>query len=264
MVDEALARDAGGVRPGVVPAGAGGGRPGHGGAPGGGGAAAVHLRPLAVPRPRPACRPPRPDSAARDRAGGGGGAGRGPAPAGRLGEFRSRRRRTRGRAAVPSRWRWPPSSVPPWCGRSGPPTPVPARSRWPHATWRRAASPAPAWTPVRCLVSSWPRAVGWSRCPARLRGRVDLVVSNPPYVAESEWAGLAAEVRAEPRSALVAGPGRSGVGRSGRRGGRARRGSSLARPARGGRRRAGAAPGRPGAAPGAATQVRRGTGRAWT
>jgi len=47
--------------------------------------------------------------------------------------------------------------------------------------------------------------------PAPLRGAVDLVVSNPPYVAEGEWAGLAAEVRAEPRRALVAGPGSDGT-----------------------------------------------------
>ena len=47
--------------------------------------------------------------------------------------------------------------------------------------------------------------------PRRLRGRVDLVVSNPPYVTEEEWAGLAPEVRAEPRQALVAGPGRQGA-----------------------------------------------------
>lgn len=46
--------------------------------------------------------------------------------------------------------------------------------------------------------------------PERLRGRVDLVVSNPPYVSEGEWARLAPEVRAEPRQALVAGPGRGG------------------------------------------------------
>lgn len=40
-----------------------------------------------------------------------------------------------------------------------------------------------------------------------LRGRVDLVVSNPPYVTEAEWLGLPAEIRDhEPRSALVAGP----------------------------------------------------------
>jgi release factor glutamine methyltransferase len=43
--------------------------------------------------------------------------------------------------------------------------------------------------------------------PARLRGRIDLVVSNPPYVAEHEWTGLPADVRDhEPREALVAGP----------------------------------------------------------
>jgi release factor glutamine methyltransferase len=47
--------------------------------------------------------------------------------------------------------------------------------------------------------------------PARLRGRVDLVVSNPPYVSEEEWSGLAPEVRAEPRHALVAADGQSGA-----------------------------------------------------
>jgi release factor glutamine methyltransferase len=47
--------------------------------------------------------------------------------------------------------------------------------------------------------------------PASLRGRVDLVVANPPYVSEDEWAGLDAEVRREPRSALLAGPGRDGT-----------------------------------------------------
>lgn len=40
-----------------------------------------------------------------------------------------------------------------------------------------------------------------------LRGRVDLVVSNPPYVTEAEWLRLPSEIRDhEPRSALVAGP----------------------------------------------------------
>jgi len=47
--------------------------------------------------------------------------------------------------------------------------------------------------------------------PEGLRGRVDLVVSNPPYVTAEEWAGLEPEVRAEPRQALVAGPGRAGA-----------------------------------------------------
>lgn len=40
-----------------------------------------------------------------------------------------------------------------------------------------------------------------------LRGPVDLVVSNPPYVAEEEWASLPASVREhEPRLALDGGP----------------------------------------------------------
>ena len=47
--------------------------------------------------------------------------------------------------------------------------------------------------------------------PAQLRGRVDLVVSNPPYVSEGEWSGLAPEVQAEPRWALVAGDGQEGT-----------------------------------------------------
>jgi release factor glutamine methyltransferase len=47
--------------------------------------------------------------------------------------------------------------------------------------------------------------------PGAQRGRVDLVVSNPPYVSEEEWAELEPEVRCEPRAALVAGPGRDGT-----------------------------------------------------
>jgi release factor glutamine methyltransferase len=43
--------------------------------------------------------------------------------------------------------------------------------------------------------------------PERLRGRIDLLVANPPYVSEAEWDALPAEVRDhEPRRALVAGP----------------------------------------------------------
>ena len=47
--------------------------------------------------------------------------------------------------------------------------------------------------------------------PATLRGRIQLVVSNPPYVSEAEREGLSTEVRREPREALVAGPGRDGT-----------------------------------------------------
>lgn len=46
--------------------------------------------------------------------------------------------------------------------------------------------------------------------PLRDRGlldQVDVIVSNPPYIAESDWTGLQPEVRDfEPRSALVSGP----------------------------------------------------------
>jgi release factor glutamine methyltransferase len=43
--------------------------------------------------------------------------------------------------------------------------------------------------------------------PPHLRGHVDLVIANPPYVSEAELPGLPAEVRDhEPRSAIVAGP----------------------------------------------------------
>ncbi len=41
--------------------------------------------------------------------------------------------------------------------------------------------------------------------PEELRGWVDLVVSNPPYVTPEEYEDLPAEVRAEPRLALVGG-----------------------------------------------------------
>lgn len=40
-----------------------------------------------------------------------------------------------------------------------------------------------------------------------LTGQVDVIVSNPPYVAEPDWAGLQPEIRGfEPRLALVSGP----------------------------------------------------------
>ena len=44
-----------------------------------------------------------------------------------------------------------------------------------------------------------------SPLPDDLRGQVHLVVSNPPYVTEEEYASLPAEVRAEPYEALVGG-----------------------------------------------------------
>jgi len=52
-----------------------------------------------------------------------------------------------------------------------------------------------------------PPASWFEALPAELRGRLGLIVSNPPYVAEHEVADLPEEVAAyEPRGALVAGP----------------------------------------------------------
>jgi len=47
--------------------------------------------------------------------------------------------------------------------------------------------------------------------PADLLGRVDLLLANPPYVAHEEVATLDLEVLAEPRMALVAEDGQTGV-----------------------------------------------------
>lgn len=44
-----------------------------------------------------------------------------------------------------------------------------------------------------------------SPLPEKLRGSVDLIVSNPPYVTEAEYADLPAVVRADPMEALVGG-----------------------------------------------------------
>lgn len=44
-----------------------------------------------------------------------------------------------------------------------------------------------------------------SPLPPMLRGTVDLIVSNPPYVTEEEYGSLPAEVRREPYEALVGG-----------------------------------------------------------
>jgi release factor glutamine methyltransferase len=41
--------------------------------------------------------------------------------------------------------------------------------------------------------------------PASLLGEVDLIVANPPYVAESEYLSLPEDVRREPKMALVSG-----------------------------------------------------------
>ena len=57
-------------------------------------------------------------------------------------------------------------------------------------------------TRVRLADGSW-----FDALPAELAGRIDVIVTNPPYVAEAEMADLPAEVRDwEPREALCSGP----------------------------------------------------------
>jgi release factor glutamine methyltransferase len=69
------------------------------------------------------------------------------------------------------------------------------------------ASNGPAASRVRLVEGSW-----FDALPSALAGQVDLVVSNPPYVAESEYPYLDPTVRDwEPRSALVAARGADGV-----------------------------------------------------
>jgi release factor glutamine methyltransferase len=60
--------------------------------------------------------------------------------------------------------------------------------------------------PVHFVQGNW-----LDPLPACLRGAVDLIVSNPPYVADAEWPDLPDEVRREPAAALVAGDGTDGT-----------------------------------------------------
>lgn len=63
-----------------------------------------------------------------------------------------------------------------------------------------AGAGSPAGTRVRLAHGNW-----WNALPAELAGRIDLVVSNPPYVAVAD--DLPEEVKNwEPAPALVAGP----------------------------------------------------------
>ena len=69
----------------------------------------------------------------------------------------------------------------------------------------RAQRDAPV-LPVHFVEGNW-----LDPLPSRLRGAVDVIVSNPPYVAGVEWPDLPGEVRREPIAALVAGDGSDGT-----------------------------------------------------
>jgi release factor glutamine methyltransferase len=60
--------------------------------------------------------------------------------------------------------------------------------------------------PVHFVQGNW-----LDPLPSRLRGAVDVIVSNPPYVARAEWPDLSGEVRREPVAALVAADGTDGT-----------------------------------------------------
>ena len=60
--------------------------------------------------------------------------------------------------------------------------------------------------PVTFLHGSW-----LSPLPGVLRGAVDLLVANPPYIAAEEWPDLPGDVRCEPYGALVAASGSEGT-----------------------------------------------------
>lgn len=56
------------------------------------------------------------------------------------------------------------------------------------------------------LMVEWHRGDLFEALPQELAGKIELLVANPPYVAEGDWTGLPEDVRREPRLALVAGP----------------------------------------------------------
>jgi release factor glutamine methyltransferase len=71
-----------------------------------------------------------------------------------------------------------------------------------------ASRQASAASRVRLAEGRW-----FAALPDAVKGRVDLIVANPPYVSESEYAELDPGVRDwEPREALVAPTGAGGVG----------------------------------------------------
>ncbi len=60
--------------------------------------------------------------------------------------------------------------------------------------------------PVTLMQGSWLDAL-----PPDMRGALDLIVANPPYVATEEWSDLPGDVQREPYGALVAGAGSDGT-----------------------------------------------------
>ena len=59
---------------------------------------------------------------------------------------------------------------------------------------------------VLATAIEWYHGDLFAALPENLAGAVDLLVSNPPYVAEREYAALPEDVKREPKLALVSGP----------------------------------------------------------
>ena len=56
------------------------------------------------------------------------------------------------------------------------------------------------------LVVEWYQGDLFDALPQEVAGKIELLVANPPYIAEGDWSRLPEDVQREPRMALVAGP----------------------------------------------------------
>ena len=56
------------------------------------------------------------------------------------------------------------------------------------------------------LIVEWYQGDLLEALPQEVAGKIELLVANPPYIAEGDWIGLPKDVQREPRQALVAGP----------------------------------------------------------
>jgi release factor glutamine methyltransferase len=56
------------------------------------------------------------------------------------------------------------------------------------------------------LMVEWYQGDLFDALPEEVAGKVELLIANPPYIAEGDWTGLPEDVHREPRLALVAGP----------------------------------------------------------
>jgi release factor glutamine methyltransferase len=89
-----------------------------------------------------------------------------------------------------------------WATDASPEALTVAAANWDRVRHHHAATVLP----VTFVAGNWLKGL-----PPELRGSIDLVIANPPYVAAAEWPELADDVRREPRQALVAADGSDGT-----------------------------------------------------